>query len=203
MDDPTLFANGAEYKVLIVCLGILVLSECIIMLLTSGGHKGSRKKSDRGSVWLIICAWCCSIMAGAYFRSPSMPTPLQFWLLPHFVYFIGIVFIIAGIMIRCCAVVTLKKAFTLSVQTTTEQHLITTGLYHLVRNPAYTGSMMSLLGVALAYRAVLGVVFVLVICPICYGIRIYIEEKALKTQFHDEWNQYCSKTKYWLIPGVF
>ena len=43
-----------------------------------------------------------------------------------------------GIIVRLVAVLTLKKAFTLNVQTTNEQHLVTTGIYHKVRNPAYT-----------------------------------------------------------------
>lgn len=203
MDDPTKFATLTEYNILMLAIGILVLSECIIMFLTSIGNKHSRKKSDRGTIWLIIFAWCCSIMAGAYFRSQSIPEFIRNLLLPHFVYYIGIAFIIGGVGLRCTAVLTLKKFFTFSVQTTMEQHLITTGLYHIVRNPAYTGSIMSLLGVALSYRHILGIFTVLIICIICYGIRIHIEEKALQAQFQEEFARYCKTTKYRLIPGVY
>ncbi|WP_227832027.1 MULTISPECIES: methyltransferase family protein [unclassified Clostridioides] len=75
-----------------------------------------------------------------------------------------------------------------------------TGLYHIVRNPAYTGSIMSLLGVGFTYQHVLSFITVLIICLICYSIRIHVEEKALKKQFEEEFQQYCMQTKYRLIP---
>jgi len=125
------------------------------------------------------------------------------WVLPHLSYYIGVPLIIVGVIIRCTAVITLKKAFTLSVQTTNEQNLIKTGLYYVIRNPAYTGSIISLLGVAFAYCHILGVIAVIIICFVCYGIRINIEEKALKAQFKEEFEQYCNQTKYRLIPRIY
>ncbi|OPX43522.1 isoprenylcysteine carboxyl methyltransferase (ICMT) family protein [Ruminiclostridium hungatei] len=204
MGDPSKFANIIEYNVLMYVLGALLLSECIIWFLTLKGSRDSSKKhSDNGTFWLIIIGWCCSVMSGAFFRSQSMPQAVRNWLLPHFTYYIGIVCIVAGIIVRCTAVGTLKHAFTLSVQTTDSQHLIQTGLYGIVRNPAYTGSIISLLGVACAYGHILGIIGVFVICLICYGVRIHVEEKALTTQFQEEFEQYCKHTKYRLIPGVY
>lgn len=203
MDDPLKFASVVEYKTLMYALGILMLSECVIMFMTSGGKHRSRKNSDRGTIWLVMIGWVCSVMAGAFFRSQDVPEAVRGWLLPHLSYYIGVILIIFGVVIRCTAVLTLKKAFTLSVQTTNEQNLIKTGLYGIVRNPAYTGSIISLLGVALAYRHILGVIAVIVICFICYGIRISIEEKALKVQFKGEFEQYCNQTKYRLIPRIY
>lgn len=91
-----------------------------------------------------------------------------------------------GIIVRLVAVLTLKKAFTLNVQTTNEQHLVTTGIYHKVRNPAYTGSIMSLVGIALSLRNLFATVLVLLFSIICYSIRIYVEEAALRERFQDE-----------------
>ena len=203
MDDPLKFANVAEYNTLMHALVLLILSECVIVLMTSRGRHSSRKHSDRGTVWLVLIGWCCSVMAGAFFRSQDVPETIRDFLLPHFSYYIGIALIISGIIIRCAAVMTLKRAFTLSIQTTNEQHLIKTGLYHIIRNPAYTGSIISLLGVALAYRHILGVIAVIIICFTCYRIRINIEEKALNAQFKEEFKQYCNQTKYRLIPRVY
>lgn len=203
MGDPTKFATLTEYYIFMYSLGLLVLSECIIMFMTLSGNRGTRRKSDRGTIWLIIFAWCLSIVAGAYFRSQSIPALIRNWLFSHVVYYIGIVFIWGGIVLRCTAVLTLKRAFTLSVQTTKDQHLITKGVYRIARNPAYTGSIVSLLGIALAYRNILGVVFVLLLCLICYGVRIHVEEKALKAQFREEFEQYCAVTKFRLIPGIY
>lgn len=204
MDDPGKFANMAEYKILMCALGLLFFSECVIWFFTSRGSRNrSAKRSDNGTIWLIIIGWYCSIMAGAFFGSQSVPQFMREWLLPHFTYYIGTVCIVIGIIVRCTAVWTLKRAFTLSVQITDNQHLIQTGLYSIVRNPAYTGSIISLLGVAFAYRHVLGIISVLVICFICYSIRIHTEEKALAMQFQQEFEQYCKNTKYRLIPGIY
>lgn len=141
--------------------------------------------------------------AGAFFRSRSVPEFMRGLLFPHFVYYIGTALIIIGVIIRCSAVRTLRRAFTFQVQMSADQHLITRGLYHFVRNPAYTGSMMSLHGVTLAYRSILGMISVIFVCLICYGIRIHIEEKALREQFQQEFEAYCQKTKYRLIPGIY
>jgi len=203
MDDPLKFASVTEYNILICTVGILILSECVIMFMTSRGKHSTRKQSDRGTVWLVMIGWWCSAMAGAFFRSQSVPEAIRGWLLPHLSYYIGVPLIIVGVIIRCTAVITLKKAFTLSVQTTNEQNLIKTGLYYVIRNPAYTGSIISLLGVAFAYCHILGVIAVIIICFVCYGIRINIEEKALKAQFKEEFEQYCNQTKYRLIPRIY
>ncbi|QXE18370.1 hypothetical protein B5S50_05695 [Clostridium sp. 001] len=114
----------------------------------------------------------------------------------------GIFLIIAGTIIRAYSVWTLKKAFTLSVQTTSDQHLIQKGFYRYVRNPAYTGSILSLLEIAFSLRNILALLVVLAICVLCYGIRIKVEEKALREQFKEEFEVYC-KCTYCLFPFVW
>ena len=204
MDDPSKFMNLTEYHIAYYAIIFLALSEIAIWTYTSRGSRGERKKgSDSGTVWLIIISWCWGVMAGAFFRSESVPEFMRGWLLPDFCYYIGVVFIVVGVIIRCTAVLTLRHAFTLQVQTTDNQHLIKTGVYHIVRNPAYSGSILSLFGVSLAYRSILGAISVIVVCLLCYGIRIHIEEKALKKQFQQEFEQYCQETKYRLIPWLY
>lgn len=204
MDDPSKFASLIEYNITYYAIALLALSEIAIWLYTFSGFKRRRRKgSDSGTVWLVIAGWYWGIMAGAFFRSRSVPEFMRGWMLPHFFYYIGIFFIAAGVVIRCTAVLTLRRAFTLQVQTTDDQHLIKTGLYHFVRNPAYSGSILSLFGVSLAYRPILGAISVIVVCLICYGIRIHVEEKALKERFPGEFEQYCQDTKFRLIPGIY
>lgn len=60
MNDPAKFATLTEYQILMWSVGLLILSECMIMFLTSFGNKGSRSKNDRGTIWLIMFAWCCN-----------------------------------------------------------------------------------------------------------------------------------------------
>lgn len=203
MDDPTKFGSVAEYHIAYYAIVLLCVSELVIWVFTSFGKRGKKHSSDNGTIWLIIIGWCLSLSAGAYFRSRSVSSVVRTMILPSPFYYIGIILILAGIFIRGAAVLTLKKSFTFSVQTTSDQHLIKTGLYHIVRNPAYTGSIISLLGVSLAYRSFPGAISVILICLLCYGIRIHIEEKALKAQFHQEFEEYCRQTKYRLFPKIY
>ena len=71
---------------------------------------------------------------------------------------------------------TLKKAFTLNVQISKEQQLITNGMYKFVRHPAYTGSILSLLGVSIALKNVPAILIVAICSFVCYQIRINVEE---------------------------
>lgn len=204
MGDQAKFLTVIQYNIFNYSFYLLCASEIIIYFTTSF-HIGHSKRTgtDKGTFWLVMAAWSCSVFAGSYFRSQDVPAAVRNLLLSDWIYWIGIIFLIGGIILRCIAVFTLKHAFTLSVQTTSDQKLIQTGLYKIVRNPAYTGSIMSLLGISLAYRNIVGIISVIIICMVCYSIRIYVEEKALKDQFKNEFTLYCKKTKYRLIPGIY
>jgi protein-S-isoprenylcysteine O-methyltransferase Ste14 len=204
MDDVLKFSTLLEYRIFGVAFGLLLLSELVIYIFTGrGNHKEGKENSDSGTVWMILIAWIGSIIISPYFRSKSVPVNLRNLLLPHSAYYFGIALIFFGVFIRCLAVWTLKKAFTHSVQTTQNQHLIQKGLYKIVRNPAYSGSILSLMGVAFVYRHVFVPICVLIICMFCYGVRIRVEEAALRGRFSEEFNEYCKRTRFRLIPYVY
>lgn len=201
------FTSSAEYKLLAFAVSVCVLSECGIFLFTILGSIGkgqAKKRSDRGTVWLVIIGWYFSIWVDSTLRNPdaAVPSFLNFWLLPYFFLYVGLFFSAAGIVLRYTAVFTLKRAFTLSVQTAGDQHLIQKGLYGIVRNPAYTGSIISLLGFAIAFRNIFGII-ALLIPLLCYALRIRVEEKTLQSHFGKEFETYCQVAKYRLFPGIY
>lgn len=106
----------------------------------------------------------------------------------------GVIAIILGATIRAYAVWSLRHSFTLSVQTDSKQQLVSTGIYHYIRNPAYTGIILSMLGNTFCFRSLFSPFVVLIILLLCYGIRIRLEEKALYERFGDEFKNYCSKS---------
>ena len=91
-----------------------------------------------------------------------------------------------------------KEAFTLNVQISKEQQLITNGMYKFVRHPAYTGSILSLLGVSIALKNIPAILIVAICSFVCYQIRINVEEAVLQKYFK-EYNLYKEKT-YKLFP---
>ncbi|MDJ8927816.1 isoprenylcysteine carboxylmethyltransferase family protein [Clostridium perfringens] len=192
------FSSIVNYKLYAYSLDILFISEFFIWLFTSSkfSKNNKKQKTDRGSMWVVILGFCSSIYVSYFSREVSD------LVLPNVFFYIGITLMILGVIIRDLAVITLKKSFTLSVQVTKDQHLIKTGLYKYVRNPAYTGSIMSLLGIALVFRSIFAPIAVIVICVFCYGYRINIEEKALRNQFKNEFDEYCKNT-YKIFPFIW
>ena len=194
MGDPTKFHCLWEYYAFNTVFICLLLSEFFIYFYTMNrGDRARTVKCDHGTKCIFVSFFSVSQRVPSFLRS---------FVFPSFVSVIGIFIITAGIAIRLAAVMTLKRAFTLNVQTTSEQRLITAGIYHKIRHPAYSGSILSLSGVALSFRNVLSVIVVIICCLICYGVRIKAEEKALQMQFGSDYSDY-KKSTYRLIPYIF
>jgi len=159
-------------------------------------------KKDRGTKWLLYANFILCVGISFCFASQKMAMGIRDIKFPDFFSYIGVLLIFIGIVVRLTAVLTLKRAFTLNVQTANTQHLIKTGLYHIVRHPAYAGSIMSLLGVPIALKNVIATLIVLLSCIACYWIRIHVEEIALKEYFGNEFKEYALST-YKVIPYIW
>jgi protein-S-isoprenylcysteine O-methyltransferase Ste14 len=114
----------------------------------------------------------------------------------------GITMITLGLGLRWIAIFSLGRQFTVDVAITQGHHLIHTGIYKVLRHPSYAGSLLSFLGLGLAFSNYLSVVVIFV--PICAAFlyRIHIEEKTLVATFGDEYLNYRAATKG-LIPGIW
>jgi len=202
MGNPSRFFSAAEYFWFNAAFGLLCAAEILIWLFTSSrwARHGERAKPDP-SMWLIVFGWAGGVSLSFLLQSQAVPAAVRGLLFPHPFYFLGMVFLVGGTFLRAAAVWTLKRAFTLNVQTTNDQHLITSGLYRYIRNPAYTGSILSLLGIAFCLRGVIASFAVLILCAVCYGTRIRKEEKMLSAQFGEEFEVYRRHT-WRLFPGL-
>ena len=203
MGDPTKFHYLWEYYSFHVVFACLLLSELFIFFYTMQcDPRAQAARGDHGTKWLLYGNFAVCLFISIYSVSQTAPALLRNLVFPPFVADIGTAFIAAGIVIRLSAVLTLKRAFTLHVQTTAGQQLVTSGLYHTVRHPAYSGSILSLFGVALAFRNIAAACLVIFCCLICYSARIRVEEKALEAQFGKEYADYKRST-YRLFPYIF
>lgn len=204
MCDRWKFPDSASFYMYHIALLLMIAAEAFIVIYTQPKDRRTDKtnKRDKGTKWLLIinfyaCIYLSFFMVGQKGLDSVLNTKL-----PVVVTYPGIILMLAGIIIRLWAVLTLKRSFTLSVQTSKEQHLITTGIYKKVRNPAYTGSMCSLVGTALGLRGGIALVMVLIFSIICYSARIYVEEKVLRNHFGNQFTEYEKRT-YRLIPYVW
>ncbi|MCE1253568.1 MAG: isoprenylcysteine carboxylmethyltransferase family protein [Anaerolineae bacterium] len=116
--------------------------------------------------------------------------------------YLGCLFIAFGVTIRLIAVFTLKKQFTVKVSIVEKQEIIETGIYKIIRHPAYLGHLASLLGIGLILGnwVSLMALTVLPLAGILY--RIQVEERVLLRYFGETYQEYASRTKK-LLPGIW
>ena len=202
MGDLTKFNYIWEYDLFNFALLMLSVSEIFIFAYTYRKKDGKEISRDRGTKWLLYLNFIVCILISFYNVSKKAFNFIRMMKLPGFCIELGICLMLLGIVIRVSAVLTLRKAFTLNVQVTSKQRLITSGPYRKIRHPAYTGSILSLLGIALALRNLISVGIVLVCCLVCYQIRIAVEEVALEIRFKEEYILYKHNT-YKLFPYIF
>ena len=157
---------------IIYCLLVLWgLTELFIKNKTS--KNTSNHSKDQGTRYIIITSVVLSI---AMLNNPIKP-----YLLPEWGIYLGIFLMIFGIIFRLYAIHYLGKAFTLNVQTTDTQKLISSGPYSLVRNPAYTGSILSILGLSFVTLNILSILTTLSVFEQKKGFSISILEKTIRT----------------------
>lgn len=149
---------------------------------------------DRGSFRIIILASWAAIFAIFIFRS------LRIGIFEGSLQYIGFILIAAGIILREWAIYVLGKHFTVRVQVRKEANLVTWGPYRYVRHPSYTGTLLAVIGIAIAVGTWFGALFALALKLVAYRYRINVEEEALQQAFGSEWDDYKRKT-WKLIPG--
>ncbi len=193
---PISLLNNTEQKMCHIILLAWVASELLIWIFTSFGRGTNRNNSDKGSYWGIVLGYFFSIAASCSFTGNTNRH------LPDAFFWIGFILMAIGIGLRCFSVWTLKSAFSLSVTVKSDQPLIKSGPYKYLRHPAYTGSIMTLLGFSFVLKANWAPFVVIGICACVYGYRIYVEEKLMLKEFGDQYKEY-SKTTWRLIPWVW
>ena len=137
-------------------------------------------------------------------RNGSAPTfggPGQVKLMSHTLGYLGCLLMVGGMVLRWTAIATLKKQFTVDVAIVEGHELVDTGVYRLVRHPSYLGSLITFLGLGMAWENWISLVVVLVLRISATTYRIAVEEKVLVGHFGDAYMAYRKRTKG-LIPGV-
>jgi protein-S-isoprenylcysteine O-methyltransferase Ste14 len=115
---------------------------------------------------------------------------------------VGLALLVLGTAFRWAAIRALWSYFTVNVSILEGQRVIKSGLYGLLRHPAYTGLLLRYLGFGLAFANWLSasLIFLPLLCATVYRIRV--EEEALREHFGEEYVTYASATKR-LVPGIY
>jgi len=114
----------------------------------------------------------------------------------------GLALIVVGLVVRWTAILSLWSYFTVDVSIDDTHRLVTTGIYKFVRHPAYTGSLLSFVGLGLVFLNWLSLVIIVLPITIAFVYRIKVEEQALVAFFGDQYVRYCETTRR-LIPKIY
>jgi protein-S-isoprenylcysteine O-methyltransferase Ste14 len=183
----------------ILVLSLLwMVSEIVLGIVkhSKDGATGNLDKKSLRVLWITIMA---SLVLGIFIEI----TGIGYMLIQNIaISSIGIIVLIAGLIIRWIAILTLRRYFTVDVNIRSDHKIVDYGLYRYLRHPSYAGSILSFLGLGLAFCNWLSILILVIPVSIAYLYRIHVEEAALIGAFGDAYREYSRRTKR-LIPGIY
>jgi protein-S-isoprenylcysteine O-methyltransferase Ste14 len=175
--------------------------EAIVDIRTFRRLRAGVSLQDKGSHVALICLIMFGLVLGILLAWKVPATALTS--APDIFFWLGIVLMYAGIVLRLSAIIVLGRSFTTSVAVAAEQTVIEAGPYRLIRHPSYTGILITLLGLGLSLANNWLSLLVIMGCALIgFSYRIWVEEHVLQEHLGQRYQEYMQRTKR-LIPFVF
>jgi protein-S-isoprenylcysteine O-methyltransferase Ste14 len=114
----------------------------------------------------------------------------------------GMVVLLAGLVLRGWSFKALGQYFTHTVMVSSDQPVIASGPYRVLRHPSYTGIILAAIGIGLASANWADLAGLLLLTMTALLWRIRIEEAALMTTLGDRYRAYAAQHKR-LVPLVW
>ena len=176
---------------------VWVLSEILLARFKISTAKTNDKdKFSLRILWITIIIF---ITVGILFRKTSLGFINTY---VEFIHNFGLSLIILGLTIRWIAILKLKTMFTVDVSIQQNHKIVKSGIYKTIRHSAYLGSLLSFLGLGMAFVNWLSLIIIFVPILISFINRIQVEEKVLINEFGEEYLYYSNIT-YRLFPGIY
>ena len=118
------------------------------------------------------------------------------------VFFIGVALMMAGSLLRRHCFRQLGASFTGDVRASSEQKVVTSGAYSLLRHPSYTAAIILNIGIGLALGSWTSVIVLVVTSLAVYSYRIAVEERALLAAIGQPYELFMRSRKR-LIPFIY
>ena len=176
---------------------VWVVSEIILGRTKISTEKANNK--DKFSLRVLWITIIISVVTGIAVRISEAGLVTTY---PLFVHNFGLMFIILGLIIRWIAILKLKSMFTVNVSIQENHKIVQSGIYKIIRHPAYLGSLLSFWGLGLAFVNWLSIIIIFIPILISFIYRIHIEEKVLIAEFGEEYLKYSNNTNK-LFPGIY
>jgi protein-S-isoprenylcysteine O-methyltransferase Ste14 len=121
---------------------------------------------------------------------------------PVLIFGLGVALMVSGVVFRWYVIRVLGKYFSVQLAVQPGQTVMKDGPYRWIRHPSYTGSLITMLGLGMAFTNWLCLISVPLIVFIGYSYRVNIEEQMLVNALGDPYREYMQHTKRF-IPFVY
>jgi protein-S-isoprenylcysteine O-methyltransferase Ste14 len=155
---------------------------------------------DRGSMAVLLGLQWLGLGLG-FALAGALPGAAITWQRPA-VLGLGIGLMLLGVVLRWYAIWTLGRYFTRDVAVAADQPVVERGPYRWVRHPAYSGTLLTILGIGLALQNWAGLLALMALVLVGYGYRVRVEEAALAGTIGQPYRDYMRRTRRF-IPWVF
>jgi len=197
---PLPFVGGPTYATVFwSAYGLWAVLEIIGFIATSRSARGTSPSDKGSSRVLVLLTWLGIGMDVTL--SLHFPQAAIRWERTA-LFFGGIAFMLAGIVLRFYAMSVLGRSFTYYVAVDEKQTVVEAGPYYYVRHPSYTGALMIFVGMGLALGNWAGLLALLAFVGIAYAYRISVEESVLAATLGEPYQRYMSRTRR-LVPFLF
>jgi len=114
---------------------------------------------------------------------------------------LGVVLSALGFALVFWSGVALGRQYSADVTIQKEHHLISSGVYRIIRHPRYLGIIALSIGISCVFRSWIGLIASLFFLAIL-SFRIRDEESMMLKEFGTQWEAYC-KHSWRLIPYIY
>ncbi len=143
---------------------------------------------------VAVGALLAGVLSGVAPSATIQPAALADW--------IGLALFWGGISLRLWSFRTLGRYFTFTVQTSSDQPVITDGPYRVIRHPSYAGLLLIFMAVGLFIGNWWSLVSLTVAIAGGLVFRIRVEERALMQNLGDGYRDYAATHKR-LVPLIW
>ena len=169
--------------------------------IVSAARKAAKNEGskDAGSIKVIMAAMQLALITAfplAWVGIGMLPAASRIY-----VFYLGIVVIFFGSVLRRTCWKTLGEYFTGDVRARADQPVINTGPYRWVRHPSYTAGTLMNVGIGLALTNWFSLLILLITSVGAYMYRVRVEERALVAEIGAPYAEYM-RTHKRFIPFV-
>lgn len=194
-DWRTFFSHPARIGII-----LLALAGAVAFGFSRSSSLGVGRREDPSSRWLFLPLIIVGI---AFAWLPPRLDRLHLWTIDgDTIRYLGLIVTAIGGYIRVATVFELGPRFTIFVAVQPDHRLKTDGSYRFVRHPSYFGALLAMIGWALVFRSIAGLLLTGTMLILIIA-RIRAEENFLVREFGDQYRTYQQQTPCRLVPLIY